>query len=334
VVRIGILGAATIAPEAVIKPASQLATVTVEAVASRDHQRAVDFAARWNIPRVEKDYESLIESDHIDAVYISLPAAYHAEWTRRAAENDKHVLCEKPFTVTAKQAESALSETNKTGVVVMDAYHYFYHPYFAAIRSSLDAIGEVEHISAGYRNAIDSLPVYWDERLGGGSLLHFGSYPLHCMRTLTGKEPVVTSARAVVVRGVDIALEAELDFDGVPGYLCTSMAHPGGFDNWLTVTGTAGKLHATNFVCPQYSLGAPKWLPRSWDWSAGLTVTVGSEVTHHPASHGPSTYQLQLQAFADAIEGVADRPFGATAMLAQMVAIDTLHEGAGVSRYA
>jgi predicted dehydrogenase len=330
--RLGILGAATIAPEAIIKPATHLSNVTVQAVAARDRRRAAAFASRWDIPRVADDYRSLVESDDIDAIYVSLPAANHAEWTRWGAQNGKHVLCEKPFTVTAKQAERALNEASSAGVVVMDAYHYHYHPFFAEIRASVPALGQITHITGGYRNTVGDFPVYWDRRLGGGSLLHFGAYPLHCMRTIMGREPVVSSARAAVLGGVDIALEAELDFAGIDGYLCTSMAYPKGFDSWLTITGTAGHLHATNLICPQYSLNPPRWLPESWDWDAQLTVTIGSEVTCHRPKPGPSTYQLQLQAFADAIEGVADEVIDASGVLDQAVAIDAIHEKAGVPR--
>ncbi len=330
-IRLGILGAATIAPEAIVKPASQLARVTVAAVAARDKNRAAAFAARWDIPRVFDDYRSLVETDEVDAIYIALPAAYHAEWTRRGAMNRKHVLCEKPFSVTAKEAEKALGEASRTGVVVMDGYHYHHHPYFAEVRDSLPALGQITHIAAGYRNTVGDFPVYWDKELGGGALLHFGAYPLHSMRTVLGQEPVVTSARAALFRGLDIAVEAELDFAGVEGYLRTSMAHPKGFDNWLSVTGTDGHLHATNLICPQYSSSPPRWLPQGWDWRAQLEVTIGDEVRRHQAKPGPSSYQLQLQAFADAVEGVADDGIDPTGTLAQMVAIDAIREKGGIS---
>ncbi len=103
--RFGILGAARIAPAALVKPARGHPEVTVEAVAARDVGRAVDFATRHGLPRVLPDYRSLVEDPAIDAVYIPLPNSLHAEWTLAALDAGKHVLCEKPFTSNAAEAD-------------------------------------------------------------------------------------------------------------------------------------------------------------------------------------------------------------------------------------
>ena len=102
--RIGVLGAARIAPLALIRPARKVPGVLVAAIAARDRRRAEAFAARHGIPAVHDSYADLVADPSLDAVYVPLPNALHAEWTLRALEAGKHVLCEKPL--TANQAEA------------------------------------------------------------------------------------------------------------------------------------------------------------------------------------------------------------------------------------
>src|SRR5882757_836135 len=96
--RFGILGAARIAPAAIVKPARQISEVEVVAVAARDRSRAEEFAKKHQIPRVVDDYDALIADPDINAIYNPLPNGLHAEWTEKALAAGKHVLCEKPFT--------------------------------------------------------------------------------------------------------------------------------------------------------------------------------------------------------------------------------------------
>src|SRR5262249_20853387 len=127
-VRIGILGAARIAPSAVIKPAQHCAEATVAAVAARDRSRAEAFAAKHGVPNVRDSYDALIADPEIDAIYNPLPNGLHAEWTIAALEAGKHVLCEKPFTANTKEAEDVAGVATRAGRVVMEAFHYRYHP--------------------------------------------------------------------------------------------------------------------------------------------------------------------------------------------------------------
>src|SRR5690348_11472118 len=126
--RIGILGAARIAPSAVIKPARNHDEAVVTAVAARDRGRADAFATKHGIPNVRDSYAALIADPDVDAIYNPLPNGLHAEWTIAALEAGKAVLCEKPFTANAKEAEEVAAVATRTGVVVMEAFHYRYHP--------------------------------------------------------------------------------------------------------------------------------------------------------------------------------------------------------------
>ena len=145
VLRIGILGAARIAPAALIRPARLNPDVTVEAVASRDPASAARFAAKQAIPFVREDYDALINYSGIDAVYVPLPNALHAKWAIRALEAGKHVLCEKPLTSNADEAVQVAATAERTGRVLMEAFHYRYHPLAQRLRDIVDSgeLGEL-----------------------------------------------------------------------------------------------------------------------------------------------------------------------------------------------
>ena len=115
--QIGVLGAARIAPVALIKPAKENPDVVVAAVAARDASRAQAFAAKHGIGRVHDSYEALLADPDIDAIYIPLPNGLHGKWTRAALNANKHVLCEKPFTANAAEAReiAAAGRGTRTG---------------------------------------------------------------------------------------------------------------------------------------------------------------------------------------------------------------------------
>src|SRR5580658_7651926 len=146
-IRIGVLGAARIAPAAIVRPARTVAGAEVVAVAARDHDKASAFAAKHHIPRVVGSYQELVEDPEIDAVYNPLPNGLHGRWTKAALAAGKHVLCEKPFTANASEARDVAAAV-PAGAVVMEAFHYRYHPVFMRARQLLDegAVGAVQKI--------------------------------------------------------------------------------------------------------------------------------------------------------------------------------------------
>src|SRR5712671_2863580 len=147
-VRIGILGAARIAPAAVIKPARNIGPAVIAAVAARDRSRADAFASKHGIPNVRDSYAALVADPEIDAIYNPLPNGLHAEWTIAALEAGKHVLCEKPFTANAKEAEDVAAVASRTGLVVMEAFHYRYHPLAQRMREIVesDELGKIRRV--------------------------------------------------------------------------------------------------------------------------------------------------------------------------------------------
>lgn len=128
VLRIGVLGAARITPVSLLKPAADHPEVVVSAIAARDAGRARAFAGKHGIGRVHDSYDALIADSEVDAVYNPLPNNLHGRWTRAALAAGKHVLCEKPFTANADEAREIAAVAAKTDRVVMEAFHYRYHP--------------------------------------------------------------------------------------------------------------------------------------------------------------------------------------------------------------
>ena len=178
--RIGVLGAARIAPAAIIRPAQHVADVEVVSVAARDPERAKAFAAKHSIPKVPRSYEELLADPDIDAVYNPLPNGLHGRWTLAAIAAGKPVLCEKPFTANADEARVVASAADSAGIVVMEAFHYRYHPLFTRVKELLDggAIGPVVHIETWMCFPLPMRKdIRWQLGLAGGATMDAGATP-------------------------------------------------------------------------------------------------------------------------------------------------------------
>ncbi len=219
--RIGIFGAASIAPSALIKPAKENGEVIVAAVAARDVARAQAFAAEHNIALVHDSYDALIADPDLDAVYNPLPNSLHGRWTRAALAAGKHVLCEKPFSANAAEAREIAELAAGSDRVVMEAFHYRYHPLTLRIEEIIASgeLGKLERVEAAM---CFPLPKFSDIRynysLGGGATMDAGCYAVHMARTFGGGTPEVVSAQAKLRDPlVDRAMTAELRFrQGIP----------------------------------------------------------------------------------------------------------------------
>ncbi len=226
--RIGVLGAARIAPLALIKPAKDNADVVVAAVAARDSSRARAFAAKHHIARVHESYEALIADPDLDAIYNPLPNGLHGKWTRAALAAGKHVLCEKPFTANAAEAREIADLAATSDRVVMEAFHYRYHP-LALRTEQVIASGELGKLQRVEAALCFPLPKFSDIRynysLAGGALMDAGCYAVHMARTFGGSTPEVVSAHAKLRDPqIDRAMTAELRFaEGHTGRVRCSM---------------------------------------------------------------------------------------------------------------
>jgi D-xylose 1-dehydrogenase (NADP+, D-xylono-1,5-lactone-forming) len=200
-VRWGIISTASISERAFIPALRQTQRGTLVGVASRDRNRAEAFAQKHDIPVVFDDYASLLQSDQIDAVYNPLPNSMHAEWTIAAAENGKHVFCEKPLAVNPAQAQTMVDACKKAGVVFFEAFVFLYHPQTLRLRQILDSgrIGKLIQVEAHqganifYRPNIEQ-NIRLSKELVGGALMDMGCYPITFARFAFGEEPLAVQA--------------------------------------------------------------------------------------------------------------------------------------------
>ena len=312
--RIGILGAARIAPMALIGPAKATGVAQVVAVGARDPERARAYAAEHAIPNVAEDYEALIAHPEVDAVYNALPASRHADLTVAALQAGKPVLCEKPFAMTLAEAQQMVAVADARGLVLMEAFHYRYHPLFARVLEIVASgeIGDVRRLEAVFSTSIEATAteLRYDPSLGGGALMDLGTYCLHWVRTVVGAEPEVRAAKAMIgATGVDISTQATLAFPrGVSAEISCDMAGP--VRATLEIEGLEGRIKVINPLAPQMG--------------HLIEVSVeGEEARRETVSRDP-TYDFQLRAFVDAVRGAAPALTGGADAIAQMAAMETI----------
>src|SRR5581483_5411966 len=255
--RIGILGAARIAPMALVRPARSVPEARVEAVAARDPERARRFAAKHGIARAHDSYDALLADPALDAIYNPLPNGLHCAWTIRALEAGKDVLCEKPIAANADEAAQMAEAARRTGRKLVEAFHWRYHPLAARMLEVL-ASGELGAVRDVETRFCIPLPMPNDIRyrieLAGGATMDTGCYAIHALRTLAGAEPEVVSARARLLRPeIDRAMAAEMRFaDGRTGRMSCALLSARLFAISATVRGDRGEMRVFNFVAPQF----------------------------------------------------------------------------------
>jgi predicted dehydrogenase len=213
--QIGILGAAKIARLFVdaVRPSHK---IEVRAVAGRDVAREQGFARDLGIPVVHPSYDAMLADPAIDAIYNPLPNNLHAEWSIRAAEAGKHVLCEKPLAVSAHEAERMFAAARRHSVFLVEGYPYRAQPQTLMLRELLagGAIGrlQVVHASFGFLLA-DLANIRYNPNLGGGALMDAGSYPVSVVRMIAGERPLRVQAMARWAEtGVDRTLIGSIEF--------------------------------------------------------------------------------------------------------------------------
>ena len=319
-VRIGTLGAARIAPSALVKPCRASSEAELVAVAARDRARADAFAGKHGIPRVFDSYADLLADPDVDAVYNPLPNGLHAEWTIAALEAGKHVLCEKPFTNNAQEAEAVAAVADRTGLVVMEAFHYRYHPLADRMRALVEdgELGTLEHVETAL---CFPLPRFSDIRyqydLGGGATMDVGTYTVHLARLLGLEEPTVTSARAKLrTPNVDRAMTAELAFpSGHTGRITCSMWSSDILKTVVKARGTRGELHVINPTNPQV-------------WHR-MRVKVDGVSRTERFTRRP-TYEFQLDAFTAAVLRGEPTHTPPADSIANMRVLDAIYVAAGM----
>ena len=291
--RIGILGAAGIAPRAIVFPAHATNHQLV-AVGARDKSRAEEFAKQYQIKKAYGSYQEVIDDPDVDVIYNALHNGAHAPWNIKALAAGKHVLSEKPSVSNAAEAKEVLAATNKSGKVFMEAFHYYYHPMFQRLLTIIKSgeIGEVIKVeSALLTPTPDKKDLRMQFALAGGSLMDVGCYALHSQRMISqliaDGEPTIVKTDSNAADGeVDTKLYVQLKYpNGVSGLARGDMETPV-FNAPLTVTGSKGSVHLPNFVS-------------ALDPRVIVDLAGNKRVEHMPSL---STYTYQLLAFAEAVD--------------------------------
>ena len=330
----GTLGSSRISEPALIEPAASVPEVTVAAVGARDKSRADAFALRHGIPAAYGSYEDLLADPDIDAIYNPLPNSLHGPWTLKAIAAGKHVLCEKPFASNADEAAQVADAAAASGLVVMEAMHYRYHPLTRRLSDLVAELGPVRHIQCWTSFAIGNPDdIRYDFDLGGGALMDGGCYAIDCLRLLGADagqgEPAVTGALAdpcppAPGRGpkevADRSTAVRLAFPGgATGWFESSFTMDGEFRADVHAICQDGQVWLQNFIFPH---------------RGRLVATRNGSVVADEEGGGDSTYVGQLRAFAAAIaagQGADPVPTSAAHAVVTMRVIDDAYRAAGLA---
>ncbi len=318
---IGILGAARIADKAVIDPARVVPQCQITALAARDRARAEAFAAKHRIGSVLDTYDQVIASTEVDLVYNPLPINLHADWTIKALEAGKHVLCEKPLAMNVEEARAMLDAAESSGKRLIEAFHYRYHPAFETCLAWLaaDEIGELKEIHAVFDVEIkdNGSEIRHRVETGGGAMMDLGCYPLQWALSTTGEAPIETSASATLTAvGVDQSLQADLTFpSGVIAHLSTDMGPGARFKAEMKLIGTKGEINFINPLAPHHA-----FVPGRLTSSTGRDAEI-SKI---------STYAYQLASVVRAIQLETPLPTEGEMILRQQQALDDIYAAAGL----
>jgi D-xylose 1-dehydrogenase (NADP+, D-xylono-1,5-lactone-forming) len=319
--RWGVLGVAKINNR--LKPAFQAAkTVKLQAIASRSLERSREAARDFGFEAAYGSYEELLSDPNVDAVYIPLPNSMHAEWTMKAAERGKHVLCEKPLCPTAAEAADLVAYCRAQGVRLMDGFMWPHHPRTRQVRQLIDdgVIGEVRRVTGAFSFKMEPLTtdnIRLQPDLGGGSLLDVGCYPVFGIRWAFGAEPVRAFARARTLNGVDVEVTGQLAFaDGRTASFDCGFTLP--FRAWLEVTGTDGVIRVPEM-----------WLPRP---KATWEVERNGEPAEAHAIEGEDQMVHMLDDFAQAVWAGRDPSPSADEAVKTLRVLDALSRSAREGR--
>lgn len=316
-VRFGLLSTAPINDE-ILAAARDSELADVVAVASRDSVRADVYAREHKIPRAYGDYDALLHDPGVDAVYVSLPNALHAEWSIRALEAGKHVLCEKPFSRHPREVEHAFDAAARAGRCLTEGLVSRHHPQTDRVVELVEngALGEVRTMSAAFSFTLaDPDNTRMRPELGGGALMDVGCYCVSSMRAVAGEPERVHAEQIIGPTGVDMRAVAALRFPGgILARFDVGMDMP--FRHELEVVGSEGSL----FLADPWHAIAP-------------TIELRRNGEVERIDTGPANAFLrELEDLCAAIGGEAAPLLGRADALGQARALDALLRSAAEGR--
>ena len=184
-------------------------------VASRDLNKAKDYAGQWQIPKAYGTYEDLLTDSEIDIVYIPLPNHLHTEWIIKSLDAGKHVLCEKPMCLSLEELEMVKDASQRTGLCVMEGFMHLHHPQTKLWKSIIDTgvLGDIHTMQSNFTFNFDRDPgnYRWKPEAGGGALWDVGVYPISLFQYLYGNAAISGTSSMYVENGIDLSTTALLD---------------------------------------------------------------------------------------------------------------------------
>ena len=213
----GLLSTARI-NRAVIPPLRASKRNHLQAVASRSQSSADAYAREWKIPHAHGSYQALLDDPEIDVIYISLPNYLHADWTIKAVEAGKHVLCEKPLALKLEDVDAIIAAAQKHGRVVAEAFMYRHHPQTLKTCELVQdgSLGTLKLLRGSFSFILDREgDIRFDPALGGGCIWDIGCYPISFIRTIVATEPLEVFGWQVTGQtGIDEAFIGQMRFEG------------------------------------------------------------------------------------------------------------------------
>lgn len=291
-IRWGILSTARIAQEQLIPAIKRASNAELVAIAGRG-SNVHDVARALDIPIAYESYEELLANPMIDAVYIPLPNHLHKEWVFKSAKAGKHILCEKPISLTAKEASEMVEVCMEQNVKFMEAFMYQLHPQHNRVKEliSSGAIGEIKLITSSHSFYMDNRKSQFrmNKEMGGGSLFDVGCYCIHAIRYMAGAEPVKVHCLANLdsETEVDISAFGTLQLDnGIHATFNCSFDMAG--RNEYEIVGSLGTIKVPFAFRPDQNGGLGRILIQQHD------------MTLEESIHG-DLYRIEVEHFSDAI---------------------------------
>jgi xylose dehydrogenase (NAD/NADP) len=289
-------------------------TVDVVAVASRDQGRVEAYAKEWGIERAYGSYEAMLEDPEIEAVYISLPNSLHVEWSIRALEAGKHVLCEKPFDRRATEVERAFDAAQSAGRLLSEAFMYRHNPQTRRLRELLEegVVGAVRLVRSAFCFSLaERGNVRLAADLDGGALMDVGCYCVSGSRLVAGEPEVVYGQQVVGEAGVDVLFAGSMRFPGdiVAQFDCSFVSPD---RDELEIVGEEGSL----FLDDPWHARVPVIEVRRGEFREEIVLTP------------EDSYRLELENVSGAINGKADLLLGREDAVAQARTIEALYRSA------
>jgi predicted dehydrogenase len=328
-IRWGVLGYARIAREAVIPAILRSSNSVFHAIASRDTTKLEECRKKFGDVKTHSSYEGLLRDPEVDAVYIPLPNALHCEWTIKAAEQGKHILCEKPIGLNAAECREMIAASKKHGVLLMEAFMYRYtdctRKVIEVLRSG--ALGEIRQINSSFRFLLaNPSSIKYKPELGGGSLYDVGSYPVNFTGMIVdeiARIQAVATGKPVALAPMPESISVQcVKEGGVDVLFAALLKYPSGLIASINCGFNAQKQIESQIIGSKGVLQVPHTFLEE---ACSLTLTVDDKVEKTIQVENSDRYRLEVEDFADAITNKHDPFFSLNETLRNMELIDQLY---------